>query len=300
MSEANLETDSTTTVNMDVEDTGTDVESTDTSEDNEVMDVLNYNDEGDSDTPAEPKQYKTAAELQAELKGAPAPETKPEPAPEAAPVEMKPEDAPKPAAEEPKPAVEAAPQTINYDEIRTDLRGRIAEQYQLSEEEADLIATDPAKVMPQLMAKAFVDVYEAVFHAVTRQLPTMISSTTNIQHTVKEREQSFYSAHPELQEYITQHPASTQQLAAIGAFWRQQNPDASVEQAIEGIGKMAKVMLGIEAQAATAAPTPAPAPKPKLPRVPAAAQSGGAPTAPNQPDGADDVMDIINFEASDY
>lgn len=164
-----------------------------------------------------------------------------EPAPEVVAEEQKVEEAPKVVEEPPQPAPQPqAPQLT--DQQRQELRGQaviqLAGGYQLSQEQLDLIETDPGRVLPTLAAELHLGIYEHVVNSVMQQLPAVLGSFMQVREVSARQEGDFFKKWPELSKYKEQ----TLQMARM---WREMNPTATEAQAIDGIGKAAMAALGL-------------------------------------------------------
>ncbi len=179
------------------------------------------------------------------------------------------------------------------EEMRKGLVEEITGRYKLSEDEAGLMATDPAAVIPNLAGRLFVDIYEAVFHGIMSQMPRVVQTMQTQTASNSEKEKAFYDSFPELKD-----PKLIPQLAEIGAFFRKTHPDATSEQMIEGVGNMAMTMLNIERAAPEKEPV-ALAPKVIPPSTPSAAKSGGGEDPPPIDKVSKDILDAIDFEYPD-
>ena len=269
-----------------------------------VMDVLDYehpdeHEEAAASTEPAPepepeKEFKTAEEVLAETQAAK--EAKPTEEPAAAkpteePAKPVEEPASEPVAAEPPKLAEPAPEPVKTpDEMRADLLQQIEEKYQFTEEEATQLQMEPAKILPKVAAKMFVDVYEALYFSMINQMPRMINTLSTSNQSNKEAEGTFFGAYPELNK-----PEYAEQVGRLGKFWREQNKDASPEQAIKGIGDTAMAWFGL-AKAPTEEKPPA-TPTPVLPSVPAAAKSAGA-GEPKKEDNA--ILDLLDYEEPDF
>ena len=174
-----------------------------------------------------------------------------------------------------------------------------AEKYTISEENAARLATEPEKVLPELLGEMAVDVYEAMYNTfiqlASKTIPQMIQRHSDGQgHKTK-----FMEAHPQIAEHIKANPNAFPQVAEAAAFWRKQNPAATPEEAVEGIGKLVNTMFKLSAPdptvSAAAALVAKAKPIQKLPRRPAGANSAQARAEPEQ-----SAMDeALGFELPD-
>lgn len=202
------------------------------------------------------------------------------------------------AKEEPKiePAVEAPAEVRKTpDQMREEVLQQITERYALSEEDAELLTTDPAKFMPVMAGKLHVDVYESTMYAIVSQLPKMVQMLVQSGSQASDRMQAFHEVWPALN-----NPEYAPKLAEVGAFWRGQNPTATKEEAIQGIGKLAMDMLGIKApepEPKEALVSKTPQPRVIIPSAPAASRTGAGGAAPTvEPNG---ILEVIEFDDSE-
>ena len=170
-----------------------------------------------------------------------------EPAPEAKKVE----EEKKEEVEETPPAPET-PQLSDTQrqELRSQAVEQLAKSYEFDEETAAELETNPAKVIPKLAAELQVRVYENVVSTIMQQLPGALDGVVRSKETAARRENAFFSRWPELKGYKKQ----TLQMAQM---WRQMNPSASEDVAIEEVGKVAMAALGLTGAQVQAAAEPA-------------------------------------------
>lgn len=164
-------------------------------------------------------------------------ETKPEDEPQEKPEEG--QEAEEPASEEEpaeEPPAEEPPQPEpTQEELQqqlVDLEEKLVSHYQLSDEHAELMQTEPEKVIPQLAAKMAMDLQQAFSHQLHTLLPQMVAQTIQRQQAASEGEQSFYSQWPALKDY-------QETVLRLGQAYRQLNPTASREQFIREVGAQA-------------------------------------------------------------
>ena len=228
-----------------------------------------------------------------EVTPAPAPVATPAPAP-AAPQAVQSEVAPTPPVQ-----TEATPPLAPEDTFRV-LSETIARerpkiidavatgQYQLTNEELTLIATEPEKVLPTLMARVHINAVQGVLSHVAQQLPAVVGGMIKAQQAQADLESKFYSAWPQLDR--TKHDTTVRQLAAA---YRQLNPNASFDDCVRVVGAQAAVALGVATVPPVAAPAVAPAPVRAVPFQPAAAAARTAATPATQEPGLWERMSAI-------
>lgn len=156
---------------------------------------------------------------------------------------------------------------------------KLAEHYTLPAELAAQLDTEPEVVLPKLAAKVHMAVVNEVLARVNQHLPAALNSYNTMQATEAKAKSDFYSRWPGLAQYESQ-------VLQIGAMFRQANPNASQEEALDRVGRMTYLALGLEVPGGAPIQTP-PASNTVVtpPRSagfrPATVGSGGAPvTAP--------------------
>lgn len=184
----------------------------------------------------------------------------------------------------PAPAVKT-PEQLAAEKAATELAVKqrfdgLVKQYTLPEDMAARLPTEPEQVLPFLAAKVHEHVMAQVEQMVAQQLPNQIHQSMEMQRREVEAKSAFYKAWPTLNE--KEHH---DKVMMVGALFRQLNPTASAEQAIERIGQVVHAALGMQLPArggngqqpvAPPPPVAAPAARPFTP----AGGSGGARVAP--------------------
>lgn len=285
-----------------------------------LTEVFDYADEGESDDipavetePAaeevvedkkEPAKDKKETKTVSEVLEKEAKEAKAEPAkePEAKAAEEKPaEETAETKVAEVKTATEVAAETgiegpkIDPVELRKNIQSEITTRYAFSEGDVERMTTEPAKVLPELAGRLFIDIYEAIYYSVISQIPTLTQGVLTRNSSIADRERPFYEAFPQLND-----PKYAAQLGELGFRYKEANPNATVEQAIQGIGKMAMAMFGLEAPVSVVEEPPTNQPKPVMPKVPAGARSSPGSSAPSTLTPEQQAFqDIINYEEPD-
>lgn len=224
---------------------------------------------------------------------------------------------PAPAAEPPKtpetppaPAADQPPQLTAEQRLtlRNNYIAEVAKEYQLTEEQSAALIASPNTVLPQLAARLRVDVVDQVVpmlaEYVRNALPGLINHITTVQTTSKANEDSFFQKWPELK-------AHEKEVQRIAMTWRQANPSASREQAIQEIGFLAwqAVKLPVAQLMAKLADAPATSVVEEVTRhVPAAgaapagfrpapaAPAATVPAAPASKSWTEQMLDEINTE----
>lgn len=182
-------------------------------------------------------------------------------------VSAKPADAPAPAApaEPAKPAAVVAetPEQKTAREAQEKVEGEklfqgLVKHYELPDDLAAQLPTEPEKVLPYMAAKVHETVVRAVQQMFAREVPQYIAMTQQMQAADKASKDAFYTAWPALAGH-------EQAVLKAGQLYRQLNPAATAEEAIKAIGGIVSQSLGISvvgapaASAVPAAPLPTPA-----------------------------------------
>lgn len=184
--------------------------------------------------------------------------------------------APKPTEEAPKPPVEQPKQLTEAEQQAqlTQLQGELEGMYGVSKEEADLLMTEPEKVLPKLAAKVHLNIMRQmadVFRDFQQSLPQVVEQTTKVVETKQKAANDFSARWPGLIDT----PEGQQAAVQAAQIVRSRNPKLSLQEVIEQSGRIAYSILGKDV------PVPAPtakqgqsAQKPK-PHIPAATKSAG-------------------------
>jgi hypothetical protein len=199
------------------------------------------------------------------------PQAPPVPTPAAAVGEVPPP--PTPAAAPAVQAPAAAPaQTL--EQMRENIVTEVASRYAMPPEVRDQFMLNPEQVLPQMAARLYVDIYDAVFNSVMAQIPQVMSSREQQVRAAQASEARFFERWPALRD-----PQFTRDIVAMGRAYRQQNPQATPEQAIEAIGAMVSVAKGVALPGAGSASPPQM--RPPTPIGPGMARAA-APVAPQR------------------
>lgn len=196
------------------------------------------------------------------------------PPPAAPPVETPPPAPPvAPPPAPPQPSAEEI--AAGQEQLRKNITAELEKRYAsvISEDDARELALNPEKVMPKLMAQAVMDAVNSMQIVLQQQLPKTIEETTR-QSTVKQQAAAaFFKDNADLAkpEYRTALDQATQMFRAT-------HPNATREEAIKGVAKIARVALGLPDPAASPTPpqTKAPSTRPAA-FVPVAAGGSSRP-----------------------
>lgn len=142
----------------------------------------------------------------------------------------------------------------------------LAKMYTLSEEDAKALLTEPEVVLPKLAANLHKQVLSAVQQAIYSQIPQLIDTVTQARQREYEAQNAFYSRWPQLRQH-------SDAVLRVAQLYRAANPTASSTEAIEQIGRIVSLSLGLQS------PEPEPTKAPATYR-PAGAQTASAPVPP--------------------
>jgi hypothetical protein len=188
-----------------------------------------------------------------------------------------------PQAPKPKTPEEEAAEKQRAEELLAQRTAELETFYRLPEDLAGQMQTEPEVVLPKLAAKLHMAVREAVMQDIQRDIPGMLHGVQEIQRREAASKEAFYSANPDLKGY-------EQQVLQVGMFFRQSNPNATPDEAIERIGNMTRMALGLPPKAGGTPPPAAPPsaatpsrPAPFRPAAPGAAGPAAAPAPSGNP-----------------
>lgn len=206
------------------------------------------------ETPAEPETPETPEEGEEETPPEPEPEPEPEPAP---------------AEPEPAQPVEQVPTPEELSAQQEQILGALEQRFQMTEEESLQLLQDPAKVMPKLQARLFIDTFQTVMETMQQMLPNAIESTLQVSQVRQEKVNNFFETWPKLDK--AKHGADIARAAQVYATL---NPDATEEELIRDVGLQVMAKHGIPL-----VEEPAPEPQPEEtppPRQPSAVHNRGS------------------------
>lgn len=285
------------TVDNNKVDSGEEVESPHS--ESEWADLLDEGEVGSEENPISNMEAEVPPETSPETPAEEAPKAESEEAPSAEEQEKEKEE---PSAEgqetpeEPEVVIppveeETAAETRPAEEIETELKKarevaqeQLTEQFKLTEEQAERLVSDPNKVLPQMAAKLYLDLFDSMMQGLQSRVPAMIQQHLRQQEARQQADKAFYGAWPQLAK-----PEYRPVIDRIAATYQQLNPNADAERAIKEIGAQAWVALrlpidelvritGGGEEAAAQQPSPPPANVSHIP-----ANSGGARQEPPKP-----------------
>jgi hypothetical protein len=150
----------------------------------------------------------------------------------------------------------------------------ISSRYSFSEEEAEALREEPEKVLPKIVGKLYVDVFDGVYAAVAQALPILVHTINQQASMVQRSEQQFYERWPALRT------ADRGRVVQIVKAFRQANPTAPLDRVIEDAGASAHIALGIPLP--SAAPNASAPQAPSRPPMPAMPGASAAPLPGNK------------------
>lgn len=158
------------------------------------------------------------------------------------------------------------------------LQDALSKQYVLSEEQADLLVTDPNKVVPQLLAQMHMNVLSHALRIVQESLPQQFTQHTERALAEQKLNDQFSTEFPDLSLSDKEvNQAVTQAVALV----KTQMPKATMEEKIQRVGALTRALLGKPAPTAQAVQQPVSrpaAPQPVSPsRTAPASRSSTAP-----------------------
>lgn len=143
----------------------------------------------------------------------------------------------------PPPPSQLTPEQVEeqkraYAEWETAELGRLEQHYQFSPEDAAAMQTEPEVVLPKMAARLFLDVQKAALQSVANLMPQMVGQINVAQSRDNQAAEAFFSANPDLKE----HGADVMKAAK---FFRESNPKATPQEAIQKIGAMVRAAKGL-------------------------------------------------------
>ena len=146
---------------------------------------------------------------------------------------------------------------------------KLEDLYKLSEEESAAMFTEPEKVLPKLLAKMHQQATQSVLDSMQTAVPQIVQRTESATRVETEARQAFFSVNSDLAK-----PEYEAAVLQVGAMFRQVNPKAPREVAVQKIGELARVALNLPPKAAVAVAEPAAVQTPK-PFTPSRGGTGG-------------------------
>ena len=223
-------------------------------------------------------------------------EASPEPqVPQEEPPEAKEPSEPEPLAPQPEPPVQSTPQPEpaqgqqsysptpeEYSQAREEIVDIITKSYSnFSDEDKEKLQVAPEEVLPRLVGRLFVDVYESVYAVVQQQMaaqmaaqvPRIMDYHVKTSRVRSELQRKFNEKWPQLAD-----PRYFEQISHAAKTYAAVNPNATPDEWIDAIGATVSLMNKLPLDQAA----PAPVPPPYRPPVPGAVRRTGV-SAPTNP-----------------
>jgi len=175
-----------------------------------------------------------------------------------------------PPTEETPPPVQLTPEQVaeqqrQWQEYQAQQVAQLEQFYAMGEDDALALATEPEKVLPKLAARLHMQVMQNVQAQMAQTMPNVMKTVQEATVRENKAKDEFFKAWPELR-------GNEQQVMQAGLLYRQMNPLASPQEAIEGIGRI--VMAATGKQRVAGGTPPAARQTPAAPFKPAAGVGG--------------------------
>lgn len=175
--------------------------------------------------------------------------------------------------------------------------GELAQNvYALDDATKEALDTEPSKVIPQLAGRLHMQVLTTALNQVAQMLPTVMSEFSSQNQANQQAEDSFYDKWGSLKEHKSA-------VEAVAQVYMQANKGVDMEKAINDIGTMVSVQLGIplptpgNPQPAPQSQTPQAQPVALTPLAPASSGGAGASTTnTGQPEAKSWLEDLVRYE----
>lgn len=204
----------------------------------------------------------------------PTPPAPPVAAPSASPAPAPSTAAPLPPQAPVAPPVVQAPSPEVVQQAREQWLQQLANRYALPDGMVEKLAEEPQTVLPQLAAAVHAQAIEEAVRYGQQVLPQMVEQTIRQRQMYEQAHNAFFSRWPNLRG---QDALVTQ----VAVAYRAANPQASVEDSIDKIGRLSMAYLGISPPDPAAPPAPAPLPPAVPPRPGVASSRAFSPTPTN-------------------
>jgi hypothetical protein len=180
--------------------------------------------------------------------------------------------------DEPEP--EPEPDPTDPEKALADWKTKLAEQYTVSEEDAEMVLTNPEKILPQMAANIHSQIMMEVTKTMSQAIPQLIAQTLQAQpgmvsgamkahENTETRQAKFFETFPKLSEH--------KKTVATAAQTVQTNfPDLSLEDQLQKTGQVAMAMLGLQ-MTPKEEPVATPAAEPFIPASTGSSSSDSTP-----------------------
>lgn len=136
-----------------------------------------------------------------------------------------------------------------YQKWRTESEAKLMELYSLAPEDAEKMLSEPEKVLPKVLAKHHLDVFEAVTTEFYQRLPQIVGSIIQQAEATKQHENDFFTAFPKLKPHA-------QKVAQFARAYRQVNPQMPREEFMQHVGTAMMMALKIPFEEPPQTPDP--------------------------------------------
>lgn len=214
----------------------------------------------------------------------PLPESQPASEAQPDPVKTDVEVKEEPKQEITQPAAET--QQMNLDQIR----GELEKAYAISDEQADLLTTDPQKAFPAMAANLHMQIMSQVLTVLERSLPQQIQATQTRQKEYQQVEEQFKQLYPKLD---LGKKDVYEAVATAASLVKTQFPQMAMEEKVKRVGLLAQSLLGNIPQVESTAPAAQEAAPKPAPVSPAPARGSSGKLNPTQPTQWDQLLTEI-------
>ena len=174
----------------------------------------------------------------------------------AQPAQPAPGQQPSPQPAQPAPAAgqqggEAAPKDFltQLSESREAMVDALSERFAISEEDAELLQTQPEAVLPRMAANIMFEAISSVHKQIQEFVPSIIETHMKVMKAQMEAETAFYEKWPGLKGLDAE---KTSRLGGIIKAYNAANPNQPRDRRIEEIGALAHQIMGIPVPVAAA------------------------------------------------
>lgn len=133
-------------------------------------------------------------------------------------------------------------QRTQHQQLRTEQLSKLSDYYgtHFTEEQAANFMANPQEVVPGMLAQVHLAVLESAVNAIAGMIPNMVSQSLEVKERTKQANSSFFEAWPKLNKPEYQKP-----LARMIGLYKQNNPEAPLEQLIQEVGASAHIAFKI-------------------------------------------------------
>lgn len=150
---------------------------------------------------------------------------------------------------EPEPEPEPAPVEVDQEKEMADWKAKLTEKYTITEEDAEMVLTNPEKILPQLAANIHAQVMMEMTQSINQAIPQLVAQAIQAQpqmvnsaidaHTTHVKEQTaFFKSFPQL----TEHKKT---IAQVANTIHENFPDLTLDEQMQKTGQVAMAMLGL-------------------------------------------------------